>query len=54
MSDLSTIDTDELVARWNSLIDQHKKLSDEIKPLLIKINNTEKELNIIKDELLRR
>lgn len=54
MTDLSALDTNELVNRWNSLEPQYLDLCAEFKEFLIKLEKIQNEMVLIQQELENR
>lgn len=51
---MNSLSDEELLSAWNSFCDRYEKLSQELNPLLQKLNNLELEKKSLIEEFLKR
>ena len=45
---------EQLLQRWNEISSSFLKLTEEVSPILVKLNKLEKEIYILKEEMISR
>ena len=51
---IKSVSTEDLVNRWDTIINPYKIIVLEIREKIIQMNNYQNELSIIREELLKR